>query len=499
MIHECKSSMYIGKHITLCDISNIATNLKQKKGTSTNDLQAIISQLQKDPSITVEVFTDTDQNLMGIFYQDKTMKHVYSVFPEMLFVDATHKLNSLRMPLYVFLVCDGNGQSEIVASCLVVSEQRPVISQMITTFQIHNPTWTETNVIMTDKDMTERDVLQEAFPNATLQLCLFHVLRCFRREVTTEAMAIRSAERTLVLDILQKLAYSPSEEIYELTRKQLHDTNLVRVSEYFETNWHPIRHQWVLCFVNTFTFSIRTNNRLECINQKIKSVCSAFSDLNQFFCEFQTVISCQRDHVAMTCASKISVKAFGSSVEARYRQILTPFAAKYVTEQLQKVDKVNFTDEGVVANFTTSSNNCSCYFNKTTKLPCCHIFAFRSRNELPLFDKDLAHIRWHMSQYISTYKSLRECESAESASLFIKTTEVSKAKPKTQNEKFKAAQAVCSRLAVLVSEACGKNYDKKMAELERLQKLWEIGNPTSSNSTLQLTSTGNYYYTLCSL
>ena len=96
MIHECKC-MYIGKHITLRDISNIATNLKQKKGTSTNDLQAIISQLQKDPSITVEVFTDTDQNLMGIFYQDKTMKHVYSVFPEMLFVDATHKRNSLRM------------------------------------------------------------------------------------------------------------------------------------------------------------------------------------------------------------------------------------------------------------------------------------------------------------------------------------------------------------------------------------------------------------------
>ena len=42
----------------------------------------------------------------------------------MLFVDATHKLNSLQMPLYVFLFCDGNGQSEIVTSCLVVSEQK---------------------------------------------------------------------------------------------------------------------------------------------------------------------------------------------------------------------------------------------------------------------------------------------------------------------------------------------------------------------------------------
>ena len=250
--------MHIGKHVTLCDLFNIATNLKQRKGTSTNDLQSIISlyMLKKDPSVAVEVFTDTDQNLMGIFYQDETIKHTFSVFPEMLFIDPTHKLNSLWMPLYVFLVCDGNGQSEIVASCLVVSEQRPIIGKMITTFHKHNPIWTKTNVIMTDKDMTERDVIQKAFPNATLQLCLFHVLRCFRLKVTTEAMAIRSAERAFILNILQKLTYSCSEEIYELTRKKLHDIDLVHVSEYFKTHWHPIRHQLVLCFVNSFTFSI---------------------------------------------------------------------------------------------------------------------------------------------------------------------------------------------------------------------------------------------------
>ena len=44
-------------------------------------------------------------------------------FTEMLFVDATHKLTNLRMPLYVFLVSDGNGQSEIVGTCLVSSER----------------------------------------------------------------------------------------------------------------------------------------------------------------------------------------------------------------------------------------------------------------------------------------------------------------------------------------------------------------------------------------
>ena len=67
------------------------------------------------------------------------------------------------MPLYIFLVCDGNGQSEIVAAFLVASEQKPVIEQMVRIFKKHNTSWSATRVIMTDKDMNERDTLSEEF------------------------------------------------------------------------------------------------------------------------------------------------------------------------------------------------------------------------------------------------------------------------------------------------------------------------------------------------
>ena len=58
----------------------------------------------------------------GIFFQDEEMKLMYDKFPEILFVDATYKLNDLHMPLYVFLVEDGNGESEIVAVWMIVIE-----------------------------------------------------------------------------------------------------------------------------------------------------------------------------------------------------------------------------------------------------------------------------------------------------------------------------------------------------------------------------------------
>ena len=90
--------------------------------------------------------------MSGIYFQDKEMKRMYDCFPELLFVDATYKLNNLRMPLYVFLIEDGNGESEIVATWMVVTEDKVSISQMAKIFKNHNPNWGKTKTIMSDKD-----------------------------------------------------------------------------------------------------------------------------------------------------------------------------------------------------------------------------------------------------------------------------------------------------------------------------------------------------------
>ena len=469
---------FIGKPVTLRDLTNIQTQLRSKLGSS-NSLQKVMTHLKEDPMVTLEVFADQDKNLMGIFYQDNNMKQLYAAFPEILFVDATHKVNELRMPLYIFLICDGNGQSEIVAAILVASEQKAVIEQMVRIFKSHNTSWPATKVIMTDKDMNERDTLSEEFPDAALQLCLFHVLRTFGREITTEAMTIRSAERSLVLDLLQKLAYSKSEEMYEVNRKQLNDTGFTRVTEYFESNWHPIRHEWVTCFIKSFNFNTRTNNRLESINQKIKSVCSAFSDLQTFFRDFRAVLSClriERDHKVLNCTSKVSVFGVGSSVEAQYTRMLTPYAAKFVREQYGKRLKVKVVD-GRVTKADTTADACSCTFHQGMKLPCKHIFAYREYHHQPLFDEDLTHGRWHLSNYKKAHDISSElgCQGSENSGIIVTSNEVQQPKPKTQHQKFKAAHALTLRIATIISEAGTKDFNTKMADTKKLLQYWENG------------------------
>ena len=209
---------------------------------------------------TVEVFTDAENTLTGLLFQDSLMKAAY---PEVLLVDATYKLTNLRMPVYLVMSIDGNGQGEIVLVFLTAVETEEAIAQMVRSFKVTNPRWTETKVVLTDKDFNERAVFKKEFPDAAVHICLFHTLRSFRREVTMEKMRIPSGEREHALEIITKLAYSKSEDEYDEYYQDLCQCGLTNVISYYNTNWHEIRHEWVDCFKRvSFTLGERTNNHL---------------------------------------------------------------------------------------------------------------------------------------------------------------------------------------------------------------------------------------------
>ena len=150
------------------------------------------------------------------------------------------------MPLYLMLVIDSNGGSEIVTAFVVGNEEETSIPTMISIFKEQNPSWKETKVALTDKDMVERRVLKSEMPQIFLLHCLFHVLRTFKREITTEKMEITSAQRTTVLKVLQRITYSPSEEEY--VHKKLQRSASTR-------NRHCHR---ILCTTRTGTASERS-------------------------------------------------------------------------------------------------------------------------------------------------------------------------------------------------------------------------------------------------
>ena len=76
-------------------------------------------------------------------------------------------------------------------------------------------------------------------------ICLFHTLRTFCREITAEKMNLNAALRVTVLEIIAKLAYARDEDDYLKYYQQLKETKLTEVIDYFDTNWHGIKEQWV--------------------------------------------------------------------------------------------------------------------------------------------------------------------------------------------------------------------------------------------------------------
>ena len=170
---------------------------------------------------SVEVYSDEEKNFNGLFFQDQQMKDTFQAYPELVCIDATYKLLALGLPTYLMLCEDSNGQSEIIAVCLLVTEDASSMMWMMETFKKHDLNWDRICILMADKDIGERDVLKQCLPNSSVLICLFHALCSFRREITCEKMGITSGQRTLCLELVQRMAYASTKSEYSCLYDQL--------------------------------------------------------------------------------------------------------------------------------------------------------------------------------------------------------------------------------------------------------------------------------------
>ncbi len=483
-----------GKIVLLKDLHNIAASLKQPQGN--NSLTNLITLMKKSPGITksfsyysaiyvlqfagalVDVLADADKNLKAIFFQTPAMQDNFRRYPEFVMIDATYKLNDLRMPLFILLIVDGNGLSEIVALCITADESKDTITEMLRSFKTHNKDHSKVACVMADKDLVERAVISSELANAHLLICLFHTMRSFKREITCEKLGITSAERTLALEIIQKLAYSQSEDVYSKHYKELQNTNLHSVISYFNENWHGIRDQWVEGLKNNhFNMLNRTNNRLECINQKIKSVVSKNSDLNTFWVDLMhclNTLNVERDQKAVNVQLKtpIRVGVTDSDVD-RYAEFLTPFAFSHVIKQYELRKNVATFDSGGGV-IEACKNTCQCSFFTVMKLPCRHILALRTRLQMPLCDKNICHVRWTKSFYLSGHRiSIDHPDNNDS--VYVRTSKKKSSVITSSQQKYREAFSMGQKIASCISELGMREYTSVINELESMLGILQQG------------------------
>ena len=468
-----------GKVLLMKDIHN----LKRSDNKSRNDhstLQNAVNELNKCNGAFVKIQTDgTAENTMtGLFFQDARMRQVFAEYPEFLCVDATYKVNDLRMPLYLLIAENGNGQSEIVGVWVVANETEETIQSMVDIFKEQNPKWTDTTTVMTDKDFIEREVFSRSFPDAKLRICLFHVLRSFRREVTTDKMNVNKKQRDALLETIQKLAYSRSLAEYETHQKTLIDRNIPAFDSYYNNSWHPIKEQWVIGLSESTSLGNNTNNRVESLNQKVKQVIDKNSKFDAFAADLVHFLHMHRTEInGKICKSVNKVTGISldeKSPDFQYRRQLTDYAFKLVSSQLANYSNIEITEtwDGFTCNsngreYSASEINCSCDFFRQFSLPCKHIFAVRKKKEMDLFEEQLLSQRWTKAKYLGLLNQTTTENQLQT------TSSQSTRKVTSQQDRFRLSFRITQRLASVAAESTGTQFDVKINQLNELLSAWE--------------------------
>ncbi|XP_074113768.1 zinc finger SWIM domain-containing protein 3-like [Cotesia typhae] len=261
-----------GKHVTLKQLHNINTMRKANIDNS-GVLLPIIEKLRTEYKANVSVYHTQDGKCKGIYFSTEEMHRDFASWPSIVMIDGTYKLNDRNLTLMLLVVQDSKGRGQVVGFGLLGSEDKDTLKWMIQSFKTENePHCSKIESFMSDKDLTERYVLQELFPNTPIYICRFHVLKTFKKVVKSTEMNLRKNKQKKTLTILEKLCYTKSDIQYYKLYEQLKETSSYQLLDYYNVNWHNIKEEWTAHHMAKHNIGNTSNNRVESLNAKIKQV-----------------------------------------------------------------------------------------------------------------------------------------------------------------------------------------------------------------------------------
>ena len=422
----------------------------------------------------VRVFGEEDINntdsvmLSALLFQDKHMREIYQAYPEVLICDSTYKTNKYGMPLFVLICVDGNNDIQIAGVFFTASESAASLSAILKTFKEGNKAWSNTCVVITDKDLTERKVFKELFPQAKLQLCLWHVLRTFNREVTVVKMGMHEQDLKHALSLLERMAHSRSVEDFDESCNKFKLIDNQPLQDYFVKNWYRIKEQWASAFkYQQHNMGELTTSRLENLNRRIKAVTCSFSSLTHFFDNFHVVLKLLRQtrnhNYIVNISKQSSLDSVSTMDEKQYRDLLTPYAFRVLKQEIDSSTNV------ITNTHTTTIEECSCWVRQSKGLPCRHIFNLRTECELKLYSVDLIPQRWTRQHY----KDVHNCHLEEFSTKTLIHTSPAKRQRSTKlstNTKFTRIMDIAKRIANMASTMSTEKFRLVESNLKHFEE-----------------------------
>lgn len=129
--------------------------------------------MQRDRGSKGGVIVYEAKELSIFYYASSHLVCLYEKFPEVVMIDRTYNVYTSRMPLYSFMIEDGNGHGPIIFYGATTDKSTQHLAAIIQAFKRCHPSYPNTKVFIIDKkDFTEMAILKEEFPNTTIASCL---------------------------------------------------------------------------------------------------------------------------------------------------------------------------------------------------------------------------------------------------------------------------------------------------------------------------------------
>lgn len=292
------------------------------------------------------------------------------------------------------------------------------------------------------------------------------------------------------MKILNQMVHATSDDIYMRRYRELTNMRCPGVQAYFDQNWHPLKEQWVAHYTNASpNFENNTNNRLENLNQKIKTVVTKYSSLAVFFNDLIILLSSfntERDHIAALNVMRHPLITNNTVYDEQNAKYLTQYAFSKYKEQSNKSGDIEFSRITEVdadcfernVRITVTHQNCSCTFFSSMQLPCAHIIAFLLLNrENEVFNPDLCSDRWKRAtaQYMCEFNYVMP-DVPTSSQLELVSVSSQNQQPRRLNEaqKYKAAEKETKQICNLLSEKTQPTFERLMKSLTEFRKCIEL-------------------------
>ncbi|XP_020987595.1 protein FAR1-RELATED SEQUENCE 9-like [Arachis duranensis] len=382
---------------------------KVKNGDANAAINYLIGKSNNDPLFFGKYTFTSDERLEHIFWADGQSIINYHCFGDIVAFDSTSKKNKYNKPFVIFSGCNHHGQTVIFSFGLLSDESTETYKWLLETF-VEAMGGKSPKAVITEGDLAMRDAIKNVLPDATHQLCGWHLQR----------NACENIKNPNFLRDFKCLIYDNNDH-REFDRRWaaiLDKHNLVG-STWMEKTYET-RAMWSHCFLRDKFFGyIRTTSQYEGINSLIRFYVNRKNTLIDFMHNLDRALKEYRNNELIAdFKSQLSEPVMITSLEVYERSASCYFTRnifKEIRNEIQRagalnikvlsttLDKVEFSvtalgdpakDRRVEVDRGKNLFSCSCKMFESRGIPCSHVFCAMKFENILEFPDSLIYKRW---------------------------------------------------------------------------------------------------------